>query len=296
MSHAAIVFLDDGISGHPTKCDAIAASQIQQKDLKSAGLTENSQKCDWNPRQKGEWLGTLINTVDMRFEITPSKITKTKSLVTKIIDSKSATYRDIARVAGFVISLSLAIGPATRLFTRQMYLCIMQRTSWNDTVRINSCLQNELRFWCDNIDGFQGYCIKEPVATCPAVYTDASDMGYGGYTVTLGTHVAHGLWDPQDRLQSFTYRELKAILLVIQSLQHILEHKKVKVFTDNQSTTRIVCSGSTKPVLQDIAVQLYNVCVKNKIILLCEWIPRAQNTYHIRLIKSVESLIWMTSN
>jgi hypothetical protein len=215
MSHAAIVFLDDGISGHPTKCDAIAASQIQQKDLKSAGLTENSQKCDWNPRQKGEWLGTLINTVNMRFEITPSKITKTKSLVTKIFDSKSATYRDIARVAGFVISLSLAIGPATRLFTRQMYFCIMQRTSWNDTVTINRCLQNELRFWCDNIDGFQGYCIKEPVATCPAVYTDASDTGYGGYTVTLGTHVAHGLWDPRDRLPSSTYTELKAILVVI---------------------------------------------------------------------------------
>ena len=278
MSHASIVFLDDGISGHPTKCDAYAASKIQQKDLFDAGLTANPEKCDWKPRQKGEWLGMLINTVNMRFEIPPSKIIKSKTLVKHIIDSKCATYRELAKIAGFIISLSLAVGPATRLFTRQMYFSIVHRTSWDQKIFINSSLEKELQFWHKNLDYFQGYPIKEPVAACPAVYTDASDTGYGGYTVTLGTHVAHGICDLEDSLQSSTYRELKAILLVTRSLQHILANRKIKVFTDNQSTACIVCSGSSKPDLQDLAVKLYDVCVQHQIILQCEWIPRTQNT------------------
>jgi hypothetical protein len=60
MSHAAIVFLDDGISGHSTQFDARAASLIQQHDLHSAGFTPNIEKC--------HWLGMLINTIRIYFQ------------------------------------------------------------------------------------------------------------------------------------------------------------------------------------------------------------------------------------
>ena len=66
--------------------------------------------------------------------------------------------------------------------------------------------------------------------------------------------MAHGNWLPEDRNQSSTFKELKAIYLVMQSFHKFLSAKKVKVFTDNQSTARIVCAGSTKPHLQAIAV------------------------------------------
>lgn len=78
----------------------------------------------------------------------------------------------------------------------EMYLCdiadpvcnvgcnfaIMQRNSWDSTISINEVLRRELRFCCNNIDLFQGYHIKPPVATYAAVYTDASGTGHGGYT------------------------------------------------------------------------------------------------------------------
>lgn len=54
MSHAAILSLDDGISGHPGHSDAVAASKIRQKDLRDAGFTTNEDKCE-----VGTWyLGT----------------------------------------------------------------------------------------------------------------------------------------------------------------------------------------------------------------------------------------------
>ena len=38
MSHCCFVFLDDGISGHPERVSASAASLLHQKDLGLGGL------------------------------------------------------------------------------------------------------------------------------------------------------------------------------------------------------------------------------------------------------------------
>ena len=45
--------------------------------------------------------------------------------------------RRVASVSGFVISLSVALGPVARLFTRQMYFFINLRQSWNNVLVAN---------------------------------------------------------------------------------------------------------------------------------------------------------------
>ena len=120
-----------------------------------------------------------------------------------------------------------------------------------------------------------------------------SSTGYGSYTVSLGTHIAHGHWDTRDNQQSSTSRELKAIFLVIQSFTHLLNSKKVKVFTDNQNTMRIATSGSAKLDLQAIAVKLYHYCISHNILLECQWIPREEIK---QLIVSVALSTSMTGN
>ena len=76
------------------------------------------------------------------------------------------------------------------------------------------------------------------------MYTDDSCTGYGGYTVSLGTHIAHDYWGRRDSKHISIYRELKAIYLVNESFTHMRTSKKVNVFTDNQNKARIVISGS----------------------------------------------------
>ena len=45
------------------------------------------------------------------------------------------------------------------------------------------------------------------------VYSDASDTGFGGYTVEYAGEVAHGHLDPLEAQQSSTWRELRAVRL-----------------------------------------------------------------------------------
>ena len=59
------------------------------------------------------------------------------------------------------------------------------------------------------------------------VYTDASDTGYGGYTVEHGCHVAHGQWLPSKRQQRSIWQELRAVRLVLESLVSKLANERV---------------------------------------------------------------------
>ena len=81
------------------------------------------------------------------------------------------------------------------------------------------------------------------------MYSDASDTGFGGYTVEHGHYIAHGHWDPVKAQQSCTWCELCAVRLVFQSLLPKLQNCKVKWFTDDQNVSHIlqVDSKTAKP-------------------------------------------------
>ena len=124
LSHNCFMYLDDGISGQRDYVSARAASLIQRSDLASSGFVPNDSKSHWDPVQAGEWLGFLINTIQFMFQIPEAKVAKLKRSLESLILAGCATYRELARLAGFIISLSLAVGPIARLFTRQMYFLI----------------------------------------------------------------------------------------------------------------------------------------------------------------------------
>jgi len=65
------------------------------------------------------------------FQIPEAKLAKRKRSLESLILDGYAAYGELARLAGFIISLSRAVGPIARLFTRQMYFFIQSRPSWD---------------------------------------------------------------------------------------------------------------------------------------------------------------------
>ena len=122
MSHGSFVYLDDGFGSQPDQCSAAVAAVIQKRELKSSSFLVNEDKSYWDPMQVGEWLGFVNNTIAMTSQIPEAKVRKLKSLLSSAIRDKSSSCREFPRIAGSVISLALAVGPLSRLFTRQMYL------------------------------------------------------------------------------------------------------------------------------------------------------------------------------
>ena len=71
MGHISFAYLDDGFGSQPDKCTAAAAAIIQKKELDSSGflVNVNEKRCHWYPMQIGEWLGFVINSIAMTFQI-----------------------------------------------------------------------------------------------------------------------------------------------------------------------------------------------------------------------------------
>ena len=109
------------------------------------------------------------------------------------------------------------------------------------------------------------------------IFTDASDVAFGGFSSNLSVSSVSGMWLADDKGQSSTYRELKAIYIVLASYAKELENKKVQVFTDNHNVTRIVLVGSPKPHLQALAIDIFQLCTAKRIVLDAQWIPRSVN-------------------
>ena len=187
------------------------------------------------------------------------------------------SVRHLASIIGQIISMGLVVGPVARLRSRYMYDVLNQRRSWFDRVLLSCEAREELHFWKDNINFFNGQPICFTAGATRVAYSDASSVGFGGYVVELGKEVAQGQWSADEAGLSSSWRELKAVLNVLEAFAPKLRGNTIKWFTDNQSVKFIVTNGSKKRHLQDGASCIFETCMKYALKLEMEWVPRSQN-------------------
>lgn len=153
---------------------------------------------------------------------------------------------------------------------------------------------NEIQFWIENFSDLVGQPVWHSSPCIDVIsYSDASNSGWAGYVVQLGQTVARGDWDDIDCIQSSTYRELKAIRLVLESFASSLVHKECKHRSDNQGTISILCTGSNKIHLQSEATRIYAICRQHGIRLFPEWVPRHLNQKADYWSRVIETDDWM---
>ncbi|CAC5408504.1 unnamed protein product [Mytilus coruscus] len=75
----------------------------------------------------------------------------------------------------------------------------------------------------------------------------------------------------------------------------ILAGKNIRWFTDNQNVVSIVSKGSTKSVLQKLALDIFSTCIKHNVNIDMVWVPRAENETADFLSRIVDSDDWSIS-
>ena len=197
-----------------------------------------------------------------------------QSLIGSALEQVVVTARFLASIVGKIISLSLAVGPVARFMTRSLYVLLKY---WNDQLTLDERATAELQFWKSSLLGYDSQPIWRQPDAVRVVYSDASDTGFGAYTVEHAGEVAHGHWDPLEAQQSSTWRELRAVGLVLDSLMVKLKNCTVRWFTDNQNVARILQVGSKTPLLQQEALHVFSLSVTHNVSFEPEWIPRSEN-------------------
>ncbi|CAH3108317.1 unnamed protein product, partial [Porites lobata] len=100
------------------------------------------------------------------------------------------------------------------------------------------------------------------------------------------------MFSPADVDSSSTYRELKAVFYVLKSYAVSLKHQRVKVFVDNMGASRILMVGSSKLHLQQIAVDIFSICLSFDISLDSQWLPREENARADLLSRFIDRDDW----
>lgn len=276
-SFPIIVYLDDGWA-----CDTIERctrmSEFVLQSLLDSGFLPNMEKSNFTPTQKLDWLGFTWNLELGVIEVPRMKIEKIKMKIEKIISERRSTARTLASILGKIISLIPAFGNICQLMTRHLCMAVCQRDTWDSHFNVPIQVKTELTFWLNNCNELPNVIVY-PIQKAPEriIFTDASSYAGAGFVVGNILQIAHNMFTEQEKFMSSTWRELKAVQFVLESMHTQLAGKLVKVYTDNQNVVHICQVGSMKPDLHDLAMDIYRICIINGITIEVEWIPRREN-------------------
>ena len=154
------------------------------------------------------WLGLEIEIEGGGLSVPEQKLENLVSQLREASEVKVVPATAVASIIGKVLSMGLALGPVTRLMTRNIYAMLNARSSWRQELFITQEVQEELAFLLEHIEKFNGLNIWPEPSAVRVVYSDASSTGYGGYCVEHGDQIADGQWSLMEAHQSSTWREL----------------------------------------------------------------------------------------
>ena len=145
-----------------------------------------------------------INFSFGQLHIPEAKLATTCELLKALCQRQAVPAKLLASVIGKIVSMSLALGPVTRLMTRSMYSVLNSRVSWCHQLALTPEAIPEMQFWQTKISQFNGQDLWPKPSAVRVVYSDASSIGYGSYAVEHGGHIANGQWSREEAMQSST--------------------------------------------------------------------------------------------
>ncbi len=196
-------------------------------------------------------------------KVLPEKLHKLKRSIRRCLNKSTVTARELARIAGQCVFISRAVLPG-KLLLRNIYRVLSTRTSWDSIVQLTESALADLEWWSGALRTWNGApCCKPPVDV--QIITDSSGFGYGAI---CGDLEVSGLWDYTDSQEHINFKELKAILVAIQSFKEVLTGKCVQVLTDNIcSVAYINHLGGPKERLSNLMEDIWALAHKYQITL-----------------------------
>ena len=260
------MFYDDGSLAHQERVLSQAQGKVVRQDILRCGFLLSDAKCMWEPEQRFECLGYIADMLEGVFRVPERRVTKMMSTLELVWNrQKSVKAREVAAFVGHVLSMRLAIGPVTRLWTRSLYRSIMQAPHYGAHVHLGAEARRELSFWKEHFKLESSFPIWPVCAKADVVsFSDASNVAWAGcFHMDMSEVLAHGNWKAGERghERSSTWRELRVVQHVIESTINMLHGKNVCHKTDNQNVERIMLNGSRVTELHEEAVAIYGLCL-----------------------------------
>lgn len=246
--------------------------------LRKLGFCINEDKSILVPTKRIEYLGNVIDSGNMTVTLPERRIEKILHSCTLLLGKKREKIREVARVIGLLVAAIPAVEMG-KLFYRNLEMAKIAALQTNGGnfdkwMPVTEDMCKDLQWWVSQVAVQNRKIFRD----CPDIelYSDASDSGWGG---CLNSQTTGGRWFREETQLHINARELKAILLTLQSFEHEVRGKLVKVFSDNTTAITYVneMGGTKSRICNNISAEIWTWCVERDVWLTCSHIPGKHN-------------------
>ena len=247
--------------------------------LTALGFTVHLKKSLLMPTQHMEFLGFVLNSVDMTITITTKKKDKILNLGAELLEKSTPTIRELARFIGNVVATEEAF-PMAPFHYRPMELdkadaLEANRGNYDARITLSSTTCEQIHWWVDNIMSIKSWI--HPPRIDRVIYSDASEQGWGAESEGIG---AHGRWTEEDLCPfNINYLETKAAEFAILSFCKDSPPRHIRLMSDNTTTVAYINhqGGSRSPSCDGVARRIWKWAENNDTWISAAHIPGKDN-------------------
>jgi hypothetical protein len=270
-----VIYLDDLlVLVQGSYQDAVHVREMVDDLLIRLGFTISLEKSARIPRKHTIYLGFILDSVKMIISVVSPKIKLLRQDCRKLLATRVATPRQLAKILGKISSMAQAILP-WRLRSRALLVCkdsaLRARIPWDSQISISFDALQELIFWTDQIKIWNGKPLKTPTPDW-TLTTDASGTGFGG---TGPDFITANAWEDLENNHSTRLETLAADRVVREFvLDHSLQNGTLLHQSDNTTTVSYINhQGGRVRDLSQITEGLWTFCLQHGITLVSQWVP-----------------------
>ena len=260
--------------------DCLKAERRVIELFQECGWVFKAEKRSGEPAQVCRFLGLVIDSRDMTFNIPKDKIDKIQDMISEVRARSRVHVKALAKLVGMLQSVRLATGPIVAVLTRSLYHVVDEAPRWSSYVQLSDLARTELEWWKENLEKVSKYPITESSSTTPVNYETASDAsGVGSFCYLLGNSrvtLASRAFTEVERSQSSTWRELSAFrdTWTCPEVLRRFAGCRIAHYTDSQAMASIISKGSRNIRLQPMVVEAVLALRSAGIVMEAVWVSR----------------------
>ena len=238
-------YIDDIFTLNSTKASCERNIQCIVHKLDTLGFVVHPQQSSFVPSMSLEYLGVIIDSLDMTVSLTMSKKQVIIGLCNEALVSGLSSIRFVAQLLGKFSSSFIAV-PAGKLYFRDIerdktLALKRQHGNFDKLMCLSLKAKTEITWWRDNVLISSAPIIRDNPSV--VLKTDASLTGWGAICNGIRTG---GLFTASE-IQHINVLEMKAAFFGLQALCSYMSNVHIKILADNTSTVGAINNmGSSK--------------------------------------------------
>ena len=297
QGHINSTYIDDSLLQSDTfqECSENVSDTLSLLD--SLGLTVHPDKSVIIPAQSMEFIGFLINSVDMTVRLTARKSKEIVELCQSLLCRDIVTIREFSQLIGKLVAAEPGVMYAPIYYkTLEIQKDEALKYSKGD-FDVYMALSNQskqcLQWWVKNVESsFKPISVPKPDRK---IESDSSGFAYGARDVTNGQDIS-GAWTEEEKEHHINYLELKAAFLALKGLCAHVRNEHIHLYLDNTTAIKYLSKmGGRKPVLNDLTREVWIWCAERNIMLTVFHIAGERNVHADRLSRQKvnKDMEWM---